>query len=77
VVIMEDIAQGERVREYVVEGREAGGAWQPLCKGSAIGHKRIERFEPVEVGRLRLRVAKAVARPCIRRLAAYRSTDAS
>ena len=71
VVIMEDIAHGERVRDYVVEGLAAAGAWQPLCKGTAIGHKRIERFDPREVAKIRLRVTKAAAPPRIRRLAAF------
>jgi len=71
VAIMEDIAHGERVREYVVEGLAAGGAWQPLCKGTAIGHKRIEQFDTVEAAKIRLRVTKAAATPLIRNMAAY------
>ena len=71
VGIMEQIAHGERVREYVVEGLVTGGKWQPLCKGTSIGHKRIQQFEPVEVAQLRLRVTKSAARPLIRELAAY------
>jgi len=70
-VIMEDIAHGERVRAYVVEGLVPGGQWQQLCGGTSIGHKRIQRCEPVEVAKLRLRVTKSVAPPRIRRLAAY------
>ncbi len=69
IVTMEDITQGERVREYVVEGR-VNGAWQALAKGAAIGHKRIDKFEPVEVSELRLRVTRSVAKPVIRRFAA-------
>jgi len=71
VVLMEDIAQGERIREYVLEGETPHGR-RVLATGSAVGHKKIERFAPVEVTRVRLRVRKAVGEPAIRKLAAYR-----
>ncbi len=70
VITMEDLTQGERVREYVIEGR-VNGAWKALATGTAIGHKRIDRFEPVEVTELRLRITRSVAKPVIRRFAAY------
>ncbi|HPG69271.1 MAG TPA: alpha-L-fucosidase [Candidatus Hydrogenedentes bacterium] len=70
VITMEDITQGELVREYVIEGR-AGGQWQPLCEGTAIGHKKIDRFEPVPLDAVRLRVTRAAAEPQIRSLAVY------
>ncbi|HVP12505.1 MAG TPA: alpha-L-fucosidase [Phycisphaerae bacterium] len=70
VITMEDIAQGERVREYVIEAL-AGGEWKPLCRGTAIGHKKIDRFSPVEAAKVRLRVTVAAGTPQIRRFAAY------
>jgi alpha-L-fucosidase len=72
VVIMEDIAAGERVRRYVVEGL-VGGEWKALAEGTAIGHKRIERFAAVEVAAVRLRCLEAVGEPQIRRFAVYRA----
>ena len=48
-----------------------GGAWHQLGEGTAIGHKKIDRFPPVEVTKLRLRVTRAAAEPRIRRLAAF------
>ena len=71
VVVMEDIAHGERVREYVVEGLVGGDAWQKLCEGISIGHKRIQRFPPLEVAAVRLRVTASAAAPRIRSLAAH------
>lgn len=68
VITMEDIQHGERVRRYVVEGL-VGATWQPLCEGTAIGHKKIDRIDPVEVCQVRLRVLEAAALPWIRRLA--------
>lgn len=71
-IVMEQITEGERIREYTIEGW-ANGRWQPLGKGSCIGHKRIETFEPVTVSEVRLIVTKATAEPVIRRLAVYRT----
>lgn len=69
-VIMEDYREGERIREYVVEGL-SGGQWQELIKGTAVGRKKIDRFHPALVSRVRLRVTKAAAEPRLRRLAAF------
>lgn len=71
VILMEDIAQGERVLEYVVEGLACDGSWQTLCDGLSIGHKRIQQFETLETPRIRLRATKAKATPQMRQLAAY------
>jgi len=71
VVIMEDIAHGQRIGQYVLEGLVAGGTWQPLCSGECVGHKRIQSFAPAEVAAVRLHVAEAKAAPQIRRLAVF------
>jgi len=71
VVTMEDIAQGQRVREYRVEGL-AGGEWRELVRGTSIGQKKIDVIRPVEVSRIRWR-ATAETPPVIRRLAVYDS----
>lgn len=71
MIAMEDIDEGERIRAYVLEGRVAGGSWQPLCKGECVGHKRIQSFDRVEVAAVRLRVDKAIATPRIRQLAVF------
>ena len=72
VVTMEDIRQGERVREYAIEGWSAA-RWQPLCKGTAIGHKKIGQFAPIEVLRIRLRCTQAAGTPHIRKMALFRT----
>ena len=71
VIIMEDIAHGERVRAYEIEGLVPGNKWQKLCDGVSIGHKRIQQFDPIEVAKLRFRATKTAAAPKIRRLAAF------
>jgi len=70
VITMEDIRHGERVREYVVEGL-VKDQWQPLASGTMIGHKKIDRFEPLEVSKVRLRATESAATPIIRELAVY------
>ncbi len=71
VVLQEDIALGERIRSYRVEGLVAGGEWKTLAKGQCVGHKRIEQLQPVEVAAVRLVVDEAVAEPHVRQLAVF------
>ena len=70
VVIMEDIAFGERVRKYAVEA-EVGGEWKEIARGSAIGHEKIDRVAPIEVTGVRWRSLEAAQTPKIRKLAVY------
>jgi len=70
LVIQEDITQGERVREYVIEWF-ANDSWNELATGSCIGHKRILRFEPIRTTKLRLVVSKTLAEPIIAHFSAY------
>lgn len=70
VVLMEDIAHGERVREYVLEAKR-NGEWVELVKGSAIGHKKIDKFAAVETSELRVRFTAYAATPIVRKFAAY------
>ncbi|MCF7975396.1 MAG: alpha-L-fucosidase [Phycisphaerae bacterium] len=72
VVIQEDIAQGERVRQFRLE-RFFRGQWIELNTGSCIGHKRILRFDPVAADALRLTISESTAEPLIKNLAAYNS----
>lgn len=71
VTVMEDIAQGERVRAYEVEGLVPGGAWKKLCDGISVGHKRIQTFDRVEVAKIRFRATRSAAVPQLRRLAVF------
>lgn len=70
VITMENIVEGERVREYAIEGL-AGGEWKELARGTSIGHKKIDQFGSTEVSKLRWRCLKFEAEPRIRKLAAY------
>jgi len=72
VLIMEDIAGGERIRRFVVEG-EIGGEWKVLAEGTAVGHKRLQMFAPVRADVYRLRVIEAVGEPRIRTFGVLRA----
>ena len=71
VILEEDLAQGERVRRYHLEGRRGSGAWVTLGSGVAIGHKRIHPVGPANLSAVRLVVAESAATPVIRRLAVF------
>ncbi len=53
--LREDIAHGQVVSAYALEGF-TGSAWVPLSRGATIGYCRLDRFPPVSVRRVRLRV---------------------
>ena len=75
VVLMEDIANGERVREFIVEGKTAKG-WTTLCSGSSIGHKFIAQFNATTVSALRLRITKTLADPQIKAFSIFNAMTA-
>ncbi len=72
VVIMENIAEGERVREYIVEAM-VDQEWIEICHGFSIGHKRIERFGTIKASQVRLRWVSSIAEPLIQNLAVLKS----
>ena len=62
VVLMEDIAKGERVRKFVLEGKTSNG-WKAIFNGSCIGHKFIYRFDDTEVSAIRLNILESKGEP--------------
>ena len=72
VVVMENIAEGERVREYVIEAM-VGREWIEICQGFSIGHKRIERFDAIKTSQVRLRCVSSIAEPIIQSLSVLKS----
>lgn len=74
LVLMEDIAQGERVRSFVVEGKTKQG-WKKIVEASCIGHKYIHRFDEVEVSALRLQILETIDVPQIKEFSVYCNAD--
>jgi len=76
VLIQEDLAQGQRVRSYVVDATVDGGkTWAQVSNGTAVGHKRIDLLaKPVQGAaavELRLTITKAVGQVDIPQFAAF------
>lgn len=72
LVLREDIARGERVRKFVVEGRLADGSWISLATGSQIGVRQIIPIPAVAVQAVRLTVQESVAPAAIREFSVFR-----
>ncbi|MFA6567742.1 MAG: hypothetical protein WCS96_05975, partial [Victivallales bacterium] len=70
LVIMEDIAHGERIRKYIVEAL-VGGAWTKILEGTCVGHKRIGRFAPLKASEIRLVIVESAGTPKIREFSAW------
>ncbi|MEZ4775387.1 MAG: alpha-L-fucosidase [Bacteroidia bacterium] len=70
VVVMENIARGERIRAFTLEGKTKKG-WQTIFEGSCIGHKFIHRFDEMEVTEVRLVVTEAKGEPAILNLSVF------
>lgn len=60
--LREDIETGQRVAAYTLEG-EVDGEWRMLTRGTTIGCRKLDRFAPVIVRRVRLTIADAVGAP--------------
>ena len=60
--LREDLTKGQVVARYVLEGTD-GRSWRELARGTTIGFRRLERFKPSRVRRIRLRILDAVERP--------------
>ncbi|MGA2072412.1 MAG: alpha-L-fucosidase [Terriglobia bacterium] len=70
MILEEDCSTGQRIRTYRLEG-QAQGKWAALGEGTAIGHKRIQPFNPGVVEAVRLIIPSSVGEPAIRRLAVF------
>jgi alpha-L-fucosidase len=59
----EDIARGQLVSRYRVEGRDAGD-WRVLSRGTTIGYRKLDRVEsPTPVRHVRVVIEEALDEP--------------
>jgi alpha-L-fucosidase len=58
----EEIAKGQLVARYVMEG-SVGGEWKVLSRGTTIGYRKLDRFAPVTVQRVRFTIEDALDAP--------------
>jgi len=73
---MEWLNDGQHVEKYAIEIYK-NGKWIEVVKGSAIGHKRIDTFEPVTANRVRLNILASSAPTRIREFQLFRSNTVS
>ena len=65
ISVMEEIAEGERVREFRLIAETSEGEHE-LYHAQTIGHKRLIRLEPLRAEKIRLDILKSVGQPRIR-----------
>lgn len=70
VQLQEPIALGQRIKAYRVEALTAG-AWKQVVRGTTIGHKRLDRIEPIKAVRVRLVVEDSRSTPLIAEFGLY------
>jgi alpha-L-fucosidase len=58
----EDIARGQAVASYRVDGADDDGVWRAIARGTTIGHTKLDRVKGT-VRRLRVTIDDAVAPP--------------
>jgi len=69
--LREDIRQGERVRQFTVEGRGGDGNGTSLWRSTQIGSRQIVPILPATFAALRLKVEKSIGQPAIREFAVF------
>ena len=57
--LREDITRGQVVARYVVEGL-TGAGWRELSSGTTIGYRKLDRFAPVTIQDVRVRVIESL-----------------
>jgi alpha-L-fucosidase len=72
-MLQEHIALGQRVEAYAIEAWN-GKAWQPVAKGTTIGHKKLDRFEEVTARRVRVVIRRSRAEPTLRAIGLFRAS---
>jgi alpha-L-fucosidase len=70
VDLREDVAQGQRVAKFTLEGREST-SWRTLLSGTTIGARRLEHVIHGRIQALRLTVEDAVETPLPVQVACY------
>lgn len=77
VVLQEDVARGQRVLAFVIEGLDAQGQWHALYAGTSIGAKRICWFPGATVEKVRVTFTNVKAEPQIASFALFHIPGAS
>ncbi|MEG0847077.1 MAG: hypothetical protein RSF92_07865, partial [Niameybacter sp.] len=75
LMLQEDIREGQRVEEFVVE-IEDNGEWKEIYKGSTIGYKKLIKIEEdrvITTKKMRIRITQSRAIPVIYKIGAFKA----
>lgn len=70
--LQEDISKGQRVENFVLEGRQ-NGEWVKITEGTTIGYKRLLKFESFTTSKVRLRIVSSRMQPTISEIGFYKN----
>ena len=70
VSVMENIAEGERIRKFRIMACTEKGE-RELLSAHCIGHKRLIPIEPLNIREIRLDILESEGKPQIRDFTAY------
>ena len=59
----ENIARGQVVAAYRIDGAGDDGVWKQISQGTTIGHAKLDRVGRLSLRRLRVTIDDAVAEP--------------
>jgi alpha-L-fucosidase len=71
LVLKEKISLGQRVVSFEVTGGNNLEFFNPICKGTTIGHKRILQFPTQKLKYIRIKFTETKAPPIIAGVAGY------
>ncbi len=70
VTMMEWLNDGQHIEKYAVEVW-TGTEWKAVASGQAIGHEKMDRFDPVTASRIRLNILSSTQEAHIREFRVY------
>ena len=74
LVLQENITEGQRIEKFILEGWIDNG-WKCMAEGTTVGYKRILRFDPVEVEKVRVVVIESRDLPQIAEIGFYKASE--
>jgi alpha-L-fucosidase len=69
---MEWLNDGQHIEKYSIEvWKDAENRWEPVAQAQAIGHEKIDAFQPVTASRVRLNILSSAGQAHIREFQLY------
>ena len=71
VILQEELAEGQRVLAFVIEGMDSNNNWRLLYEGTSVGSMKICYFDRVPLRKIRVQFTNIKAEPHITNFAVY------